>query len=92
MTQRIDYRNATPTAFKAMMGLETYVRHAGLDPKLLELVKTRVSQINGCAHCLAMHTRDARKAGESLQRLDVLAAWREAGDLYSAPRWRWPKP
>ena len=84
MTQRIDYRNATPAAFKAMLGLETYVHNAGLDPKLLELVKTRVSQINGCAHCLDMHARDARRGGESEQRLDVLAAWREAGDLYSA--------
>lgn len=85
MTRRIDYHKATPAAFRAMMGLETYVRDSGLDPKLLELVKTRVSQINGCAHCLDMHARDARRGGESEQRLDVLAAWREAGDLYSAP-------
>ncbi len=85
MTQRIDYRTASPAAFKAMLELETCVRDAGLDPALLELVKTRVSQINGCAHCLDMHARDARRGGESDQRLDVLAAWREAGDLYSAP-------
>ncbi|MFL6621906.1 MAG: carboxymuconolactone decarboxylase family protein [Sulfurifustis sp.] len=78
MQQRIDYKNITPGAYQALAGLERYVRASGLERSLLELVKTRVSQINGCAHCLDMHTKDARAAGESEQRLYVLPAWREA--------------
>ena len=78
MNERIDYKTAAPGALKAMLGLETYVRNSGLEHSLLELVKTRVSQINGCAHCLDMHTKDARAAGETEQRLYVLPAWREA--------------
>ncbi len=79
MTERIDYRKASPGGFQAMLGLEQYVRQSGLEHSLLELVKTRVSQINGCAHCLDMHTKDARAAGETEQRLYVLPAWRETG-------------
>ena len=67
-----------------MLGLENYVRQSGLEHSLLELVKTRVSQINGCAYCLDMHTKDARAAGETSRRIDVLAAWREAPALYTA--------
>ncbi|HET9064555.1 MAG TPA: carboxymuconolactone decarboxylase family protein [Gemmatimonadales bacterium] len=78
MTPRIDYRKASPGAFQAMLALEAHVRQSGLEPLLLELVKTRVSQINGCAYCLDMHSKDARAAGESEQRLHLLAAWREA--------------
>jgi len=78
MKQRIDYKKASPQAFQAMLAVEACVRSSGLDHGLLELVKIRVSQINGCAFCLDMHTRDARKAGESEQRLHLLAAWREA--------------
>jgi AhpD family alkylhydroperoxidase len=77
MTQRIDYRKASPGAFQAMLGMEDYVRQCGLEHSLLELVKTRVSQINGCAYCLDMHTKDARAAGETEQRLYLLPAWRE---------------
>lgn len=80
---RVDYMQASPGAFKAMLSMETYVRGSGLEHALLELVKTRVSQINGCAYCLDMHTKDARAAGETEQRLHVLAAWREA-PFYSA--------
>ena len=61
-----------------MAGLEAYVRGCGLEPSLLELVKTRASQINGCAFCLDMHTKDARHRGETEQRLYCLSAWREA--------------
>ncbi len=86
MTQRIDYPKAAPDGFKAMLGLETYARNSGLEHSLLELVKTRVSQINGCAYCLDMHTKDARAAGETEQRLYVLPAWRET-DFYT-PRER----
>lgn len=78
MKERIDYKTAAPGAFKAMLELESYVRGSGLEHSLLELVKTRVSQINGCAYCLDMHTKDARAAGETEQRLYVLPAWREA--------------
>ena len=77
MKQRIDYKKAAPAGFQAMLGLENYVRQSGLEHSLLELVKTRVSQINGCAHCLDMHTKDARAAGETEQRLYLLPAWRE---------------
>ncbi len=83
MTHRADYKQASPGAFQAMLGMEAQVRGSGLEHSLLELVKTRVSQINGCAHCLDMHTKDARAAGETEQRLHVLAAWREA-PFYSA--------
>lgn len=76
--QRIDYKSVAPGAYRAMLGLETYVRGSGVERSLLELVRTRVSQINGCAFCLDMHTKNARAAGETEQRLHLLAAWREA--------------
>ena len=78
MKQRIDYKKVAPEAYKVMLGIEAYVRGSGLEHSLLELVKTRVSQINGCAHCLDMHTKEARAAGETEQRLYLLPAWREA--------------
>ncbi len=78
MKQRLDYKKLAPEAFKAMLGLEECVHRAGLEESLLELVKTRVSQINHCAWCLDMHTKDARARGESEQRLYLLPAWREA--------------
>jgi AhpD family alkylhydroperoxidase len=75
---RVDYATAFPDGFEAMLGLEKAVRRAGLEPALLELVKLRASQLNGCAYCLDMHSKDARARGEDEQRLHVLAAWREA--------------
>ena len=78
MKERINYKKVAPEAYKAMLGIETYVRASGLEHSLLELLKTRVSQINGCAHCLDMHTKEARAAGETEQRLHLLPAWREA--------------
>jgi AhpD family alkylhydroperoxidase len=69
---------AAPAAVHAMLGLEHFNHQSGLEPKLVELVKMRASQINGCAYCLDMHSKDARAAGESEQRLYVLNAWREA--------------
>ena len=77
MKPRINYVQVAPQAFKAMRGLEEYVASSGLEKSLYELVKTRASQINGCAYCLDMHTKDARKAGETEQRLYALSAWRE---------------
>src|SRR6185437_8341912 len=76
--ERIDFKSAVPAAYRAMLALETYVHHSGLEPSLLELIKIRASQINGCAFCLDMHSKDARAAGESEQRLYVLSAWRES--------------
>lgn len=78
MDPRLDYKKASPGAFRAMLALEQYVRDSGLEHSLLELVKTRVSQINNCAHCLEMHTKEALAAGEDAQRLFLLSAWREA--------------
>jgi AhpD family alkylhydroperoxidase len=78
----IDYRNVFPQAVRAMGGLEAAVHDSSLEPRLLELVKMRASQINGCAYCLDMHSKDARASGEHEQRLYLLSAWREA-PLYS---------
>ncbi|HEU5052149.1 MAG TPA: carboxymuconolactone decarboxylase family protein [Hanamia sp.] len=77
MKQRLEYAKVAPDAMKAMRELEKYVASSGLERSLYELVKTRASQINGCAYCLDMHTKDARKAGETEQRLYALSAWRE---------------
>lgn len=78
MTQRLNYQTASPDAFRTMLQMEKQVHHSGLEASLLELVKTLASQLNGCAWCLDMHTKDARAAGESEQRLYLLAAWRDA--------------
>jgi AhpD family alkylhydroperoxidase len=77
MQPRLDYARTAPDGLKAMLGLEQYARQSGLEAALLELIKIRVSQINGCAFCLDMHTKDARAAGETEQRLYALPAWRE---------------
>lgn len=82
MKPRLDFKAAAPAAYQAMLALETKVRTFGLEGKLVELVKTRASQINGCAFCLHMHTADARAMGESEERLYLLDAWRES-PLYS---------
>jgi AhpD family alkylhydroperoxidase len=74
----MNYFQAAPDTMKAMMALENQIQSSGLEQSLMELVKTRASQINGCAFCLNMHTRDARKRGETEQRLYLLNAWREA--------------
>lgn len=78
MSPRFNAAEAAPGAYKAMLGLEAYLHSCGLDAKLLDLVKLRVSQINGCAYCLDMHSKDLRAAGETEQRLYVLGGWREA--------------
>ena len=83
---RIDWYKTSPDGYNAMKGLENFDEQNKLEPKLKELIKIRASQINGCAYCLDMHTKDARAIGESEQRINVLAAWREA-PIYS-PRER----
>ena len=78
MKARLDFRKASPQADKAMGALHLFVRNCGLDHSLLELVKLRASQLNGCAHCIDMHTKELRADGESEQRLYLLHAWRES--------------
>ncbi|MFI5235482.1 MAG: carboxymuconolactone decarboxylase family protein [Gemmatimonadales bacterium] len=78
MGPRIDYAKAAPGAVQAMRGLERYLHECGLERPLLELIKLRASQLNGCAYCLDMHSKDALANGETPQRLHVLSAWREA--------------
>jgi AhpD family alkylhydroperoxidase len=83
MARRINYGKVVPAAVQAMSELQRYTRESGLEQSLLELVKVRASQINGCAYCLDMHAKDARASGESEQRIYVLSAWRET-PFYSA--------
>jgi AhpD family alkylhydroperoxidase len=78
MQSRLESQNVSPVAYQAMLALETAVRtFSKIEPSLIELVKMRASQINGCAYCLDMHSKDARAQGESEQRLYALNAWRE---------------
>lgn len=77
MKIRLELDKVEPAAYQAMMKVENYVRTSGLNKTLLELIKTRASQINGCAFCIDMHTKDARHAGETEQRLYALSAWQE---------------
>ncbi len=83
MKPRITLMNVNPGIIHAMLGLEKQISKAGLDSKLLDLVRMRASQINGCAYCLDMHSKEARAAGETEQRLYGLDAWRET-PYYSA--------
>jgi AhpD family alkylhydroperoxidase len=78
MKERMDYRKASPQGAKAVGELHSFIRRCGLEHSLLELVKLRASQINGCAHCIDMHTKELRADGESEQRLYLLNAWEES--------------
>ncbi len=78
MEARLEYARKSPAGYRAYLALNQFVQECGLEHSLLELVKIRASQLNGCAFCLDMHTLDARAAGETEQRLHLLAAWREA--------------
>ncbi len=84
MSMRIDYMNVAPAGIKALGGVYGYLLGTGLDQVLVELVYLRVSQINGCAHCLDLHTRDLTKKGVKLEKLALLQAWREAGPVFDA--------
>jgi len=75
---RINWYKTSPEGYNSMKGLENFVEQSKLEPKLKELIKIRASQINGCAYCLDMHTKDALAIGENEQRIHVLPAWREA--------------
>jgi AhpD family alkylhydroperoxidase len=84
--QRIHYYQVAPEGVRQMMQFEEYAKTTSIAPALRELIKIRASQINGCAFCLDMHTRDARKAGESEQRIYCLSAWRECPFYTGAER------
>ncbi|WP_374446302.1 carboxymuconolactone decarboxylase family protein [Epilithonimonas sp.] len=83
MSTRFNLAKTDTAAYKAMLGLVTYLQNISLSHTWQELIKIRASQINGCAHCLDLHTRDAVKLGETPQRIYLLNAWREALELYS---------
>jgi AhpD family alkylhydroperoxidase len=83
-SERLSIQEVDASAYQAVRGLERYVRAGDLEPGLLELVRIRASQLNGCAFCLEMHNHDARVKGESQRRLDTLSAWREVPDLFTA--------
>ena len=83
MKPRMNFYQAAPDTIKALVGVEDQIKASGLELSLIELLKTRASQINGCAFCINMHTADARKNGETEQRLYLLDAWQES-TLYSA--------
>jgi len=78
MSQRLAYQTASPEAYRAMLQLEQHVHGLGLEHELMELVKSRASQLNGCAWCLDMHSKDARAQGETEQRVYLLPVWRDA--------------
>jgi AhpD family alkylhydroperoxidase len=84
MSQRLDYNQLAPAGIKALGGVYGYISQTSLSPVLVDLVYLRVSQINNCAFCLDMHTRDLIKKGVPVEKLTLLQAWREAGDLFDA--------
>ena len=82
MAQRMNYNAAAPAGMKALAAVHGYVRQSGLPSRLVNLVFLRVSQINGCAYCIDMHSRDLLKAGLPVEHLVLLQAWREAGSIF----------
>ncbi len=83
MTKRTNINKVAPQAYKAMMGLEMYLANVEISKSLKELIKIRASQINSCAYCIDMHTKDALKNGETNQRIFLLSAWKEAKYLFT---------
>ena len=82
MSKRLDYNQIAPAGAKALGGVYGYVMQSGLAPALVDLVYLRISQINNCAYCLDMHTRDLLKKGLKIEKLALVQAWREAGNLF----------
>lgn len=82
MSNRINYNKTAPAGIKALGGVYGYISQSSLSPVLVDLVYLRVSQINNCAYCLDMHTRDLMKKGQSIEKIALLQAWREAGALF----------
>ncbi|NLP62942.1 carboxymuconolactone decarboxylase family protein [Paraburkholderia sacchari] len=87
MSKRLDYNQIAPAGAKALGGVYGYIMQSGLSPVLVDLVYLRISQINNCAYCLDMHTRDLLKKGVKVEKLALVQAWREAGHLFD-PRER----
>ncbi len=87
MTQRLDYMTIAPAGVKALGGVYGYILQSGLPGQLVNLVYLRISQINGCAYCIDMHSRDLLKSGLSVEKLVLVPAWREAGSMFD-PRER----
>lgn len=83
MTQRSNYQAHSAEGLQALGAVHTYLSGTGLSKRLLDLVYLRASQMNGCAFCIDMHSRDARTGGESVERLSLLSVWREAGGLFT---------
>jgi len=83
MSKRLNIKNLIPDAYQLLIQHSQFVANAGIDPLQQELIKIRASQLNGCAYCLDIHTREALKHGENPRRLAVLSAWREAEDWFS---------
>ena len=92
METRLDPRTIAPQVYRAMLALESAVKSSGLQSNLLDLIKLRASQINRCAFCIDMHSKDLRAAGESEERLYLLDAWREAPFYSDRERLRWHGP
>jgi AhpD family alkylhydroperoxidase len=90
MHNRIEWAKHAPEAYKAMVGLEQALAKSGLESSLLELIRLRASQINGCAYCVNLHANDARKAGETEARLQTLCVWRETATSPRVNVRRWP--
>src|SRR5690625_7809882 len=86
MTQRFDFSGRDRVRFRALIAMETHLHGSGLEAGLIHLVKMRASQINGCAYCLDMHSKDARALGETEQRLYALNAWRETKSFSARER------
>ncbi|MBP2290266.1 carboxymuconolactone decarboxylase family protein [Azospirillum rugosum] len=84
MTQRLDYNSIAPAGMKALGGVYGYVSQCGLPAELINLVFLRVSEINGCAYCIDMHSRDLIKGGMAVEKLVLVPVWREAGALFTA--------
>lgn len=83
MGNRFKMGKVQPAAYKAMDALDTYIGSTGIDQRIQELIRIRASQINGCAYCVAYHSADARKAGETEQRLYLISVWREAPNVFT---------
>ncbi|MEI2301916.1 carboxymuconolactone decarboxylase family protein [Ensifer sp. MJa1] len=84
MSTRLDYNQIAPAGVKALGGVYGYILQSGLPATLVELVYLRISQINNCAYCLDMHTRDLLKKGQPIEKIALVQAWREAGNLFDA--------
>ena len=84
MTQRLDYQKLSAAGVRTVGGVYMYVVNSGLPKELVDLVFLRASQINGCAYCIDTHSRDLQKAGVAVDKIMLLSAWREAGDLFTA--------